>query len=118
MEHQSKILHAISTKELRDTFRKYDRKRNVQNRVALTQKIHESRMEDLSAMASYIDRFDDHTLRIEGVGDMMDVRLNAIYQLLVTIPVKLNWINTDGHEGKVVGGTRLDPATRDFEGCI
>lgn len=49
-------------------------------------------MEELSAMANYIDRFDEHKTRIEGVGDMMDVRLNVVYPATVynTRQIKLD----------------------------
>ena len=59
VEHQSKIRHASTAKEVWDTLREYYNKQNLQNRVALNRKLHEFRIEvtwpttSISLMNSY-----------------------------------------------------------------
>ena len=50
----------------------YYNKRNLQSRVALIRKLHEFRLEEGSHMANHIDRFDELTLSMEALGDVMD----------------------------------------------
>ncbi|KAJ0392280.1 hypothetical protein ATCC90586_011623 [Pythium insidiosum] len=94
VEHQSKIRHTATAKDAWAALRDYYVKRSLQNRVALTRRLHEFRMEEGSNMASHLDRFDELVLSMEAVGDKMDearqltILLGSLpqeYETLVTI---------------------------------
>ena len=94
VEHQSKIRNARTAKEVWDTLRDFYNKRNLQNRVALTRRLHEFRMDEGGDMVSHLDQFDELVLSMEAVGDAMDEArqitillssLPAEYEMLVAI---------------------------------
>lgn len=94
VKHQTKIRHARTAKEAWETLRDYYNKTNLQNRVALTRRLHEFRMDEGGDMVSHLDRFDELVLSMEAVGDTMDdarqmtvllSSLPAEYEMIVSI---------------------------------
>ena len=94
VKHQTKIRHARTAEEAWETLRDYYNKTNLQNRVALTRRLHEFRMDEGGDMVSHLDRFDELVLSMEAVGDTMDdarqmtvllSSLPAEYEMIVSI---------------------------------
>lgn len=89
VEHQSKIRNAQAAKHAWD----YYNRSNIQNRVALTRRLHEFKMEEGSSMSNHLDRFGELVVAMEAVGDPMnDARQLVI--LLGSLPAQYDTIVT------------------------
>jgi hypothetical protein len=72
VEHQGKIRAAATALQAWVTLSDYYNRANIHNRVALTRRLHDFKMEDGSSMAAHLDRFDELVVAMEAVGDAMD----------------------------------------------
>ncbi|KAF1336396.1 Integrase catalytic core protein, partial [Globisporangium splendens] len=70
--HQSKIRAARTAKEAWDTLSEYYNRRNLQNRVTLTRRLHEFRMDPGASMETHLDNFDELVIAMQAVGDQID----------------------------------------------
>ncbi|KAJ0389295.1 hypothetical protein P43SY_011789 [Pythium insidiosum] len=93
VEHQSKIRGANTAKQAWDLLREYYNRSNLQNRIALTRKLHDFKMEEGSNMASHLDRFGELVVAMEAVGDAMDESRQLVI-LLGSLPAEYETIVT------------------------
>lgn len=70
--HQSKVRAARTAKEAWDTLAEYYNRRNLQNRVTLTRRLHEFRMDAGASMETHLDNFDELVIAMQAVGDQID----------------------------------------------
>ena len=68
VEHQSKIRNASTAREAWVILREYYNRSNLQNRITLTRKLHDFRMEEGTSMATHLDRFGELVTAMEAVG--------------------------------------------------
>lgn len=94
VEHQTKIRSAITAKQAWDTLKEFYNRSTLHNRVAITKRLHEFRMDDGAGMAAHLDKFDELIVAMEAVGDPLDAArqlvillgsLPAQYELIVSI---------------------------------
>ncbi|DAZ95324.1 TPA: hypothetical protein N0F65_002431, partial [Lagenidium giganteum] len=93
VDHQSKIRHATSTKQAWDLLRDHYNRSNLQNRITLTRKLHEFKMDTGSRMASHLDRFGELVVSMEAVGDPLDQQRQMVI-LLGSLPTEYETIVT------------------------
>ncbi|KAF1313844.1 Integrase catalytic core protein, partial [Globisporangium splendens] len=72
LEHQTKIRRANTAKQAWVTLSEFYNRANLQNRVAMTRRLHEFKMELGSTVAAHLDRFDELVVSMEAVGEPMD----------------------------------------------
>ena len=93
VEHQSKIRQAVTAKQAWDVLRDYYNRSNLQNRVALTRKLHEFKMEEGCSMSNHLDRFGELVVAMEAVGDALDSSRQLVI-LLGSLPPEYDTIVT------------------------
>lgn len=70
--HQTKIRSATTAKQAWDTLATYYNRSNLKNRVALTRRLHDFKMEAGTPMEVHLDNFEELIIAMQAVGDEMD----------------------------------------------
>lgn len=91
--HQSKIRGTSTAKEAWDTLHQFYNRSNIQNRVALTRRLHEFKMDTSLTMSEHLDKFDELVLAMEAVGDAID-QTRQLVILLGSLPAEYDVITS------------------------
>jgi hypothetical protein len=91
IEHQTKIHLARTAKETWETLREYHNQQNLLNRVAVTRRLHDFKMESGVTMTAHIDKLDELVVALELVGEPMD-EARQLVKLLGSLPIEYKMI--------------------------
>ncbi|POM69467.1 Putative Polyprotein [Phytophthora palmivora] len=72
LQHQTKIRSAVRIMEAWNTLREYYNRTTVHNRVAMTRRLHEFKMEEGTPMAMHLDAFDELVVGLQTLREPVD----------------------------------------------
>ncbi|OWZ01945.1 Integrase, catalytic core protein [Phytophthora megakarya] len=94
VEHHTKIRSATSAMQAWNTLLEFYNRTTMHNRMAMTRRLHEFKMEGESTMAGHLDKFDELIVGLQTLGEPLDdsrqlvillSSLPAEYELIVSI---------------------------------
>ncbi|GMF22453.1 unnamed protein product [Phytophthora lilii] len=72
LQHQTKIRAATRAMQACNTLREYYYRTTLHNRVTMTRRLHEFKMEDESTMSKHLDAFDELVVGLQTLGEPVD----------------------------------------------
>ncbi|GMF16735.1 unnamed protein product [Phytophthora lilii] len=91
LQHQTKIRSATRAMEAWGTLRDFYNRSTLHNRVTMTRRLHEFKMEDGSTMSKHLDAFDELVVGLQALGEPV-VESRQLVVLLSSLPAEYELI--------------------------
>lgn len=93
LQHQTKIRTATRAMEAWATLREFYNRTTLHNRVTMTRRLHDFKMEDGSTMAAHLDAFDELVVGLQTMGEPVDEARQMVV-LLSSLPSEYELITS------------------------
>jgi hypothetical protein len=91
LQHQTKIRSATRAIQAWGTLREFYNRTTLHNRVTMTRRLHEFKMDDGASMAKHLDAFDELVVGLQTMGEPVD-EARQLVVLLSSLPVEYELI--------------------------
>ncbi|GMF45505.1 unnamed protein product [Phytophthora fragariaefolia] len=92
-QHQTKIRSATRAIQAWGTLREFYNRTTLHNRVTMTRRLHEFKMDDGASMAKHLDTFDELVVGLQTMGEPVD-EARQLVVLLSSLPVEYELISS------------------------
>ncbi|KAE8981371.1 hypothetical protein PR001_g24021, partial [Phytophthora rubi] len=93
LQHQTKIRSATRAIEAWGTLREFYNRTTLHNRVTMTRRLHEFKMDDGASMSKHLDAFDELVVGLQTMGEPVD-EARQLVVLLSSLPVEFELISS------------------------
>ncbi|KAE9277120.1 hypothetical protein PF008_g28929 [Phytophthora fragariae] len=93
LQHQAKTRSATRAIQAWGTLREFYNRTTLHNRVTMTRRLHEFKMDDGASMSKHLDAFDELLVGLQTMGEPVDVARQLVV-LLSSLPVEFELISS------------------------
>ncbi|KAE9332807.1 hypothetical protein PR003_g14330, partial [Phytophthora rubi] len=93
LQHQTKIRSATGAIQAWGTLREFYNRTTLHNRVTMTRRLHEFKMDDGASMSKHLDAFDELVVGLQTMGEPVD-EARQLVVLLSSLPVEFELISS------------------------